>query len=387
MPPDLPIPREIGDLSPQWLTAVLRRHAPEVSVTSFEVVDSHSGTTGRALLELAYAGDRGPLPRRVFCKLEPFDPRQRALLRAFGIGAVEARFYAELAGEIGQRAGVRVPTSWHAQYDDDGAFIMVLEDLGGAGCRFRRPAPGEPEPGVSDESDDGIGGGDQPALDQASATVDALAALHAHFWESDRFSGDLSWVPERAGFGDGKGRSRAAMEASASFVRKAVAKFQESMPPVFKTVGEYYASHVADVLDLWDEGERTFVHGDPHQGNLFDDGDRAGFYDWAMCSRSPGVRDLAYFCCTSLPTALRRSIQSDLIARYREALMTAGVRLDARDCERQYRTFAVFAWVSMAATAAMGDRWQPVPAGLEALARVTSAVEDLSSLDVLADSR
>lgn len=380
--PSLPIPLTVSDLTPQWMTQVLRRHTSEATVVSVEVVDSHSGTTGRALLRLTYAGDPGPLPRRVFCKLAPFDPRQRRLLQEFGIGSIEARFYSELAGDLVGRVGVRIPRVWHAQTDDEGSFVMVLEDLAASGCRFRRWAAGD---GKDDVGFDAIvDAGPPDAVDRARATVDELARLHAGFWGSRRFADELSWVPERAGFGDGKGRDTASLEASAHFARKAVDQFSHAMTPGFREVGGYYASHVGQILDLWDDGERTLVHGDPHEGNLFDDGVRAGFFDWAMFSRSPGTRDLAYFCCTSLPVEVRRSSEAELARRYRGHLAAAGINLPGELADLQYRVFAVFAWVSMASTAAMGSRWQPVATGVRAMRRATAAVEDLSSVDALA---
>ncbi|MHB8220952.1 MAG: phosphotransferase [Acidimicrobiales bacterium] len=215
--------------------------------------------------------------------------------------------------------------------------------------------------------------------------MDELARLHAGYWESPRFADDLSWVPDRAGFGDGNGRSAMALEASAHFVRRALDSFADDMPPGFRSAGEFYASHVGDILDLWDDGERTLVHGDPHEGNLFDDGARAGFFDWAMFSRSPGIRDVAYFCCTSLPIATRRSAEVELVGRYRANLGSAGIALAEQIADRQYREMAVFAWVSMASTAAMGSRWQPVATGTRAMVRATAAVQDLSSIDALAD--
>lgn len=359
------IPLDVADVSPEWCTSVLGRHAPGVEITSVAVIDAHSGTTGRVLLRLGYAGDRGPLPDTVFCKLAPFDARQRELLRQFGIGGMEARFYATLAGEV----GVRVPGVWHAELGEDGSFVMVLEDLRASGCTFRQ-----------------VGGPDDPdALARAVATVEELARLHAGFWESPRFAGDLAWVPERAGFGGSDGRDPAVLAAAGHFAQMAVDAFADDMPPVFRDVGTLYAERVGDVLDLWDEGERTLVHGDPHAGNLFDDGDRAGFYDWAMFSHSPGLRDVAYYCASSVPTEVRRAEEAGLLARYRAVLAEHGITLGSAEVDRQYRLFAVFAWVSMASTAAMGSRWQSTEYAHAAMARATTAVADLGSVDLLRD--
>src|SRR5205823_7256261 len=92
-----------------------------------------------------------------------------------------------------------------------------------------------------------------------------------------------------------------------------------------------------DVVAPFGEGERTLIHGDAHMGNLFVDGTRTGFYDWAVVSRSPGVRDVAYFLCNSVPEDVRRAEGSRLLALYRDALAAHGVTLDERTAHEQYR--------------------------------------------------
>jgi hypothetical protein len=354
------IPVEIEDLTPGWLTGVLRPYALGVEVVAADVVASHSGTTGRVKLRLTYAGDHGDLPDTVFCKLAPFDVRQREFLRRVGIAVMEARFYKALAVEV----PVRVPRVWHAEATDQGAFVMVLEDLDGSGCTFPRPA-------------------DSDIVERASSTVEELARLHARYWESSRFIQDLSWVPERAGFGLGHGKDPAAAAGAGRFIRLALDHFAAEMPPVFGALGRLYADRAGDVLDLWDEGERTLIHGDPHSGNLFTDRRRTGFFDWAMFSRSPGVRDVAYYCCNSLPPDVRRAVQAELLDRYRRILAGHGISIDAALVDRQYRLFAVFSWVSAASTAAMGSRWQPSERAIAAMRRTTTAVEDLDSVGLL----
>src|ERR1700688_623228 len=233
----LTIPIDVKDLAPAWLTGVLRRHDPDVEVISAEVVEAHSGTTGRVKLRLHYAGHRGDLPDTVFCKLAPFDPRQREFLRQVDIGAMEARFYAQLSPEV---QIVRVPRVWHAEANGDGAFVIVLEDLEASGCRFPRP------------SDLDVG-------ERAMSTVEELAHLHACFWDSPRFADDLAWVPERAGFGRRGGDDPKAASAAGRFIRVALDSFGRDMPPAFRVVGTLYSERTGDILDLWDDGERTLT--------------------------------------------------------------------------------------------------------------------------------
>ena len=328
---------------------------------SAEVVDAHSGTTGRVKLRLGYGGDRGDLPETVFCKLAPFDERQREFLRRIGIGTMEARFYAEIAPDLDV---VRAPGVWHADTDEQGGFVMVLEDIEASGCRFPRPS-------------------DPDIAERAASTVEELARLHARFWESDRFRGDLAWVPTRAGFGSSDQAAAGASRAAAGFIRPALETFAPEQPPVFRAIGSLYVERAADILDLFDQGEPTLVHGDAHSGNLFTDGERTGFFDWAMFSRSPGMRDVAYYCCNSIPTDVRRDIQGSLIDLYRRTLAAHAIELPVEVAERQLRLFAIFSWVSATSTAAVGDRWQPSRRALAAMERTTIAVDDLDSVGLL----
>jgi hypothetical protein len=357
----LPIPTDVEDITPEWLTLILGFQRREVRVASVEIIDSHSGTTGRVKLRLSYEGERFDLPDTVFCKLAPFDPRQREFLRHIGIGAMEARFYERLAPEV---TFLRVPRPWYAGVSEGGDFVMVLEDLDASGCQYPRPS-------------------DPDIEERAAATVSEMARLHASFWGSHRFADDLAWIPERAGFGGGGGKDSKAANASGMFIRSAIEDFGERMPPIFRTIGRLYSERAGDILDLWDEGERTLIHGDPHSGNLFTDRGRTGFFDWAMFSHSPGMRDVAYYCCNSVPNGVRRRIQNDVLDLYRRELDHHGVELSAQQAERQLRLFAVYSWVSATSTAAVGNRWQPSDRALGAMERTTAAVADLDSVGLL----
>ena len=96
------------------------------------------------------------------------------------------------------------------------------------------------------------------------------------------------------------------------------------MPPAFRALGELYAARWREVAALWSEGTCTLIHGDDHIGNLFVDGERTGFFDWAVASRFPGMRDVAYFLGNSLPPEVRRAEEDALLARYRGRWPTTG---------------------------------------------------------------
>jgi Phosphotransferase enzyme family len=243
--------------------------------------------------------------------------------------------------------------------DDDASFVMVLEDLSASGCRFPKP----------DDAD---------VLDVAVSLVDELAKLHAAYWGQE-----LPWLGRHALSSGGGANQQKRMAGGAALVQSALDQFAPDMPAVFRQLGELYVTRYRDIGVLFNEGETTLIHGDSHIGNLFVDRGRTGFYDWAVSSRSPGMRDVAYFLCNSLPTEVRRAEEVSLLARYRAGLSHAGIVVDEAVHRAQYRLFSVYSWVSAATTASMGSRWQPAEVGRRAMDRTTQAIADLGVLDLL----
>lgn len=341
------IPASVDEVTPAWLGGAL-----QAEVSAVEVLDAHSGTTGRARLRVSGDG----VPDTVFVKLQPFAEEQRRFLAMTGLGVAEARFYAAVGNDL----PVRSPHVWHAAFDEaDKAFVLVLEDLEAAGCRFATPQ-------------------DDDVLDVARSLVDELALLHAAWWERD-----LSWLGRHSVSGGKRPEGGAQLGSALAIVQSAIDQFADGSPPEFRLLGERYLASARDVGRLFNEGERTLIHGDDHIGNLFVDAGRTGFYDWAVASRFPGMRDVAYFLCNSLPAELRRAEEADLIARYRAGLAAQGIDLPGAVAWEQYRLFSVYAWISAATTAAMGSRWQPVEAGRRATQRTTQAIVDLDVLGLL----
>jgi hypothetical protein len=344
------IPSAVDELTPAWFSEIL-----DADVHAVEVVDAHSGTTGRAKVRLTATGD---VPDTLFVKLQPFDADQRQFLQMVGLGVAEAQLYAA----VGDQLPVRIPRVWHSSFDrSDDSFIMVLEDLDAAGCRFAKPD-------------------DDDVLDVAVSLMDELAELHAAFWNQD-----LPWLGNHALSPGDSPEARQRMAMGASIVQSALDQFADEMPPAFREMGEVYIARVADIGALWNQGERTLIHGDDHIGNLFVDRGRTGFYDWAVASRHPGMRDVAYFLCNSLPTDLRRAEEEALLNRYWSGLVEGGVHLDEGTARDQYRLLSIYSWISATTTAAMGSKWQPIEVGRRAMERTTQALIDLDVLGLLHD--
>jgi aminoglycoside phosphotransferase (APT) family kinase protein len=348
-----PLPDRPEAITPAWLSGALAKSLPGVEVARVAVADRHSGTTGRARLRLDYAsGASGPAT--VFVKLPPFDDVQRQLVAVTDMGRREAHFYEALAAE----APVRVPRAYFAAHGEEPTdYIMVLEDLEASGCTFPKSV-------------------DDHAQAHGRQVIEALARLHAHFWRDPRFASELAWVPRAM---------RGAL--GAQLIEMARVKFGAELPPVFTELCRLYAGHHERVCDLWDEGEPTLIHGDIHAGNQFVDGGRVGIYDWAVISRSPGIRDVGIYLCNSCPTELRRAEQGAWLRAYRQGLVEAGVDAPAPETLwLRYRRAVLYGWVAATTTAAMGDRWQPLAVGMSAMRRATQACADLETVEAFREA-
>lgn len=348
-----PLPDRPEAISPDWLSEVLATSLPGVEVAGVEVVDRHSGTTGRARLRLRYAsGAKGP--ETIFAKLPPFDDAQRELVAMTDMGRREARFYAELAPET----PVRVPRCWFSAWGDTpGEYICLFEDLEASGCTFPKD----------------VG---EHARAHGGALIEALARLHAHFWEDARFASGLAWVPPAM---------RGAL--GAKLIGQARERFAGELPPVFGELCRLYVEHHERICDLWDEGGSTLIHGDCHMGNQLIDGDEVGLYDWAVISRSPGIRDVAIFLGNSCPPEVRRAEQDGWLRAYRQGLVDGGVDAPSLAVlERRLRLGVLYGWVAAATTAAVGDRWQPLEVGMRATRGATQTCEELGTLEAFREA-
>ena len=177
-------------------------------------------------------------------------------------------------------------------------------------------------------------------------------------WESERFApdGDLAWVAARS----------VRVSGAIPYIKRAVEALGDLMDETFHALAGLYLSRSDDIMQLFGAGAGTLVHGDAHIGNLFVDvsEDRTGFLDWAVVCRAPGMRDVAYAMCNSVPRAVREAIEHGIVERYCEQLAASGIVLDPQVAWDQYRLFAVQSWAATTATAGVGSEWQPIEYGL-----------------------
>ncbi len=336
------IPQTPGEITAEWLASVL-----DAPVRGCRILDGHEGTTGRAVIALDYGGPARGLPQRMFVKLPPSGERQRAFVRENGMGRREAMFYRQLSREL----PVRVPRCFHAEWEDSGErYIMLLEHLEDSGCTFRNAST-------------------RYSLDYLRSVLAAFARMHAVYWESPRFEGDLAWVEPLLQHAIAR-----------RLVAQALEQWSAAMPPVFAVMGELYMAETDAVHRLWRRGPDTLIHGDVHDGNLFFDGDRPGFLDWAVLARGPAMRDVGYFLAGTLKPGDQQEHRLELLDYYRGQLVAAGVAAPPPDyLYRQYQWHAGYVWLGAAVTLAMGESWQPSRYVLRSLEHLHAALETLET--------
>ena len=318
-------PNSVRDVDAAFLTDVLGKQTPGARVESVEVLDGTAGTTNRLRVGLTWnaAGLEAGLSERVFLKGTSVSAKNRTMVASLDMAVQEVCFYRTARNEMGDLA----PIAHFASAGVGGRFLLVLEDL--AHCQH---------PPFSDEV----------ALAHARAIMRTLAGLHASFWESPRFSGDLRWArpfTRRAGFpllAWSFRRARSTLLASSAL----------ELPGAVRQMAELVNSNDRALYEMWEKEPLTLLHGDCHVGNTYrlPDG-RAGLLDWQVAFRGPPIREISYFIAGALTTELRRQHEQSLVRLYLESLRERGVVPPHFDeAFEKYRFFFYDVWDSAALT-------------------------------------
>ncbi len=296
--------RREEELTTEVLTGVLAVNYPHVQVDAVDVVatkrcgEGIASTADRMVLDLTYAeGSAGDLPQRLVLKTMLVSPHAPSEMYE-----TEVRFYNELRPSL----TVETPRCYAASFDPvTGQFGLLLEDLTERDARF----PNATLP---------------VSVDEVSALLDQLAALHAQFWQSPRFAVDLAWVATPSQGGMSGIFERHGLAIISDQVDRHPFK-QELIAPLGLDVDQLWAALAVAELSL-EAAPVTLLHGDSHIANtyLLPDG-TGGLLDWQLQVRGCWAHDVAYLISTALEPDVRRAEVRVLLGRYLDALATRGV--------------------------------------------------------------
>ncbi|AHH17792.1 phosphotransferase enzyme family protein [Nocardia nova SH22a] len=352
IPSGTAIPLRVADLTAPRVSRLLG--LPDGAVTAVRVLGQDSGTAARARIEVS--GDTG-LPPHLFLKLMPRNYLQHVLMNVFRLGAREVLAYRAL----GDDPPVRVPRCHLAEIDPmRGRCALILEDLS-ATAEFRTVV-------------------DSVTRAEAEAVTDALANLHAAFWETGRFTGDLRPLACRSA-----AEIRVGDLVRRRFLARITGHCADLIPESIRDQCRIFYRRSADIDAFWAAQPQTLIHGDPHLGNLFFEHGRPGFLDWQVATAGPGIRDLAYFVTVSVRPELLRDIEYALVQRYSDRLAAAGIPADARRMWTLYRAAITEPFLAMVCTAEAGERMQPRAVSRVGVERAVAAVRAHDSFSLLAE--
>jgi hypothetical protein len=296
----------------------------------------------------------------MFCKMLPLDPGRRTVLAASQMGPKEVHFYSRLAPDL----ALRVPDVYVARHDPaDDSFVLLMEDLGGSGCR------------VSDGT-----WGITP--DSAATALEDLAALHVRFEDPQRRLAEVPWAP----------RAEDVPPYGMTPLQFGLDHHRDRLSDTFARVAETYIADPARLKRVWANGPGppTLVHGDTHIGNLFDDGGRTGFLDWGVINVTTPLRDASYFITMAMQIEDRRAHERDLLRHYLEARAALGGAPigwdESWEAHRLHALYCVVAACSIVKFPADAPPARQVFANAF-LARAEAAISDLESLGALAAAR
>jgi hypothetical protein len=336
------LPGHAADLGPDDLTRVLGR-----TVTGVTALDGTTGTTDRARLAVEGPG----LPASVFVKTAAVDAGTRIFGGLARLGEVEVGFYRD----VRPRLDLRAPRLLGARFDrGTGRFVIVLEDLAAQGAVFCDTLT-------------------RLTTDQTAAVLSTLARLHG------ATHGNLprvGWLGTNSG--------DALLPIVSGSLPRLAAKVAQRAPELLSTEAAPLLRGYRRWASALDEGSHVVLHGDPHPGNVYLDGDRtAGLLDWQAVRRGNPLRDVTYHLVLGMAVPDRRAHERDLLAHYATELAAhGGPELDPDECWRQHRRMAAYAYVAAVFTSGLGGL-QNADIADAGLKRATAAVADLETTAVI----
>lgn len=331
-------PATIDEVTPDWLTTVLRTSGAITGESSVLEVTSQPFAEGVGFLsylfrcELAYDGPAGP--DTLIVKFATDLPNQRGIADGLAFYQRELRFYRELA----DRVPFRTPKAHAAIMDPDGTdFVLVMEEL--AGLRTM----------------DQITGAD---AEDALLAARSAAGFQAPFWGADL--GDL----ERTFFPlDNPIHQAVLPQVFAAGWDRCKAEAGDVLTADVAAFGDRYVELLPWMLGQLSTGA-TLLHGDWRADNLMVDGSDLAVIDFQIMGTGSGSYDLAYFMSQSLEPEVRRPNEQAIIDAYFAGLDDAGIGYDRAAAQREFRLAAAFCLIY---PVSIFGGWDEVPANGQAL--------------------
>lgn len=307
------------DVSPRWLTTVLRGNGIDTEVKSFGAEPVGTGQIGKCIrYTLEYVGNKAG-PASLIGKFPSDDPTSRAtgvMLKNF---LKEVCFYRELQA----RLSIRTPRCYFADIIDEGPdFVVLMEDL---------------EPAVQGNQLTGC------SASVAQAAILELVGLHGPSW-CDESLHELLWLRNADVVASDAMRQMYCAQLPGFLDRYGHALSADEQKIIAQVGDATHAPLFADFPDVF-----SLVHVDYRLDNLLIDNAvepcQITVVDWQSVTLGAPLNDVAYFLGAGLLPELRRGVEQEIVRAYHDCLLAADVPVFGwDDCWQAYRrgTFAGF---------------------------------------------
>jgi Ecdysteroid kinase-like family len=309
---------DISQITPDWLTSVLRIQGyldrGQVTTIGTRVLDV-PGSSTKLYLDVQYSSEAPrSAPHRLFLKLS--SPDLANILPS--AGQKEVLFYKTIATDSDRLPVAHCYDAVYAPHTR--RYHILLEDL----STSHEAVPGTIMP---------------PLRPHCEHMVDALARLHAYWWDHPRLGVDIGHLPTE------ESEREQLHWAEITFPRFAHV-LGDRLSQKRRTLFERLFAEWPRLTERLTKGKQlTLVLGDVHSGQfLFPrDGvnDTVRIVDWDWWDISVGPMDLAYTISLFWFPERRSLLEQSLLQRYHDRLMEDGVTgYDRQACWYDYR-FAV----------------------------------------------
>jgi hypothetical protein len=295
------LPATPAELTPALLNGLLALELDGGTITSVEAHDIGEGTGifGQiARLDLDVDGHAGSAPRSVVAKMACTEPANLEVAMMLGLYDREIKMFERVLDET----PITTPVCHAAVQQDDGAFLLLLEDMSVA----------------YDVGDQVVGA----TLAQAEAAIDALAGMHAHWWGRAELDA-MDWLPVP--------NAPQYVAAVPNIYRAGLpvleTEWADRVPPTAIDVARSVDPQFEDLLHRTAGGPTTLIHTDTRLDNIFfsKTDDSVAFIDFQLALRGRAVADIAYLIGTSVPHELGREHWEQLLRRWHAAVRSRGV--------------------------------------------------------------
>jgi hypothetical protein len=254
--------------------------------------------------------------RSVVVKMPCLEEANLAVARALGLYEREIAMF----DSVIEVSPLRGPARLASPVDEDGAFVLVIEDLS-EGWRV---------------GDQVIGA----TLTEAESIVDALAPFHAQWWEHPDLA-TMDWLP----LADAPQYLAVVPEIYRAGLPVLEERWADRIAPGSLDIARAVAPIFEDLTLRTGRGPLTITHGDVRLDNVFfgaDDVSTIAFIDFQLSLRARGIADLAYMIGTSVPREIASVHWRALIERWLRALGARGIDYSLDEAITHYREAALY---------------------------------------------